>query len=287
MDFQQVDRGPAARARARTRPADGDRLPHRQGLALRDRGPGLPRRRPQALLGGLLPGARGADRQRRRAPAHAASPASGAARPAGDGRRHGGVLLGGARRRARAARGSPASWSTAWRGGSWRRAARLDGRSGARGPSAPRRRGRLRASRARRRGAIPDGAAPRRRAASPRCAASWAARSSYLNQASAGALLVAAADLLGSTSVNTAAAGFPPGFWNARHNPRLAAALGRRHLRGRHRRRALGHLEPSAATSAWAPPTAPSWRRSATSPRACTASAPRRAGPSPAIPTGR
>jgi len=41
----------------------------------------------------------------------------------------------------------------------------------------------------------------------------------HLNQASGGAFLVAAADLLGSTSVNVAAAGFPPGYWNAASNP--------------------------------------------------------------------
>jgi transketolase len=40
-----------------------------------------------------------------------------------------------------------------------------------------------------------------------------------LNTASGGALLVASADLLGSTSVNLAAAGFPAGFWNAVENP--------------------------------------------------------------------
>jgi transketolase len=41
----------------------------------------------------------------------------------------------------------------------------------------------------------------------------------YLNQASSGALLVASADLLGSTSVNAAAAGFPAGYWNATEAP--------------------------------------------------------------------
>ena len=40
-----------------------------------------------------------------------------------------------------------------------------------------------------------------------------------LNAASGGALLVASADLLGSTSLNLAAAGFPAGFWNALDNP--------------------------------------------------------------------
>ncbi|HLA79446.1 MAG TPA: hypothetical protein VJU18_17870 [Vicinamibacteria bacterium] len=41
----------------------------------------------------------------------------------------------------------------------------------------------------------------------------------YLNQASGGAFFAAAADLLGSTSVNTVGAGFPEGFWNAVSNP--------------------------------------------------------------------
>jgi transketolase len=41
----------------------------------------------------------------------------------------------------------------------------------------------------------------------------------HLQAASGGALLVAAADLVGSTSVNTVAGGFPDGFWNARANP--------------------------------------------------------------------
>jgi transketolase len=40
----------------------------------------------------------------------------------------------------------------------------------------------------------------------------------HLNRASDGALLVAAADLLGSTSVSTAAAGFAEGYWNAHSN---------------------------------------------------------------------
>jgi len=41
----------------------------------------------------------------------------------------------------------------------------------------------------------------------------------HLNAATGGAFLTASADLLGSTSVNTIAAGFAPGFWNARTNP--------------------------------------------------------------------
>jgi transketolase len=41
----------------------------------------------------------------------------------------------------------------------------------------------------------------------------------HYNKASGGALFAAAADLLGSTSVNTVAAGFGEGFWNASDNP--------------------------------------------------------------------
>jgi transketolase len=41
----------------------------------------------------------------------------------------------------------------------------------------------------------------------------------HYNQLSGGAFVVAAADLLGSTSVNKIAEGFPPGFWNRRTNP--------------------------------------------------------------------
>jgi transketolase len=50
----------------------------------------------------------------------------------------------------------------------------------------------------------------------------------HLNRGSQGALLVAAADLLASTSVNAAAQGFPAGYWNALHNPsaRLLSAGG-------------------------------------------------------------
>jgi transketolase len=41
----------------------------------------------------------------------------------------------------------------------------------------------------------------------------------HLQSVSGGAFLVAAADLMGSTSVDTIAAGFPGGFWNAHANP--------------------------------------------------------------------
>ena len=86
-----------------------------------------------------------------------------------------------------------------------------------------------------------------RPARSPRCATSWGARSTTYNQASGGALFVTAADLLGSTSVNQVAEGFPAGYWNAATNPRLAHARDRRHLRGRHERRRLGPRRLRAA----------------------------------------
>ncbi|HJS56762.1 MAG TPA: hypothetical protein VKA01_01555 [Vicinamibacteria bacterium] len=41
----------------------------------------------------------------------------------------------------------------------------------------------------------------------------------YLNKGSGGALLIASADLLGSTSVSTAGDGFAPGYWTAVSNP--------------------------------------------------------------------
>lgn len=41
----------------------------------------------------------------------------------------------------------------------------------------------------------------------------------HYNRLSGGAFLIAAADLLGSTSVATGGKGFPEGFWNARSNP--------------------------------------------------------------------
>jgi transketolase len=41
----------------------------------------------------------------------------------------------------------------------------------------------------------------------------------YLNKRSGGALLVGSADLMGSTSLNTAGGGFPTGFWSAVGNP--------------------------------------------------------------------
>ncbi len=50
----------------------------------------------------------------------------------------------------------------------------------------------------------------------------------HFNRLSGGAIFIASADLLGSTSVNEGAKGFPAGFWNARTNPdsRLVAIGG-------------------------------------------------------------
>ena len=69
----------------------------------------------------------------------------------------------------------------------------------------------------------------------------------------------------------------PGGLLERARQPGRAPAVGRRDLRGRHRRRPQRHHAPTATTSASARRTARSWRRSATSRRACTPSAPRRA----------
>ena len=82
MDFAQVARGPAAGAVDAERPADRDRLPHPQGLAVRGRGEGLPRRRPRPVRGRVFPGRsalHGADRRPR---SRAARPPTSAAGPA-------------------------------------------------------------------------------------------------------------------------------------------------------------------------------------------------------------
>ena len=54
----------------------------------------------------------------------------------------------------------------------------------------------------------------------------------HYNKASNGAILTAAADLLGSTSVNTAAQGFPRRILQCGYQPGGPASLHRRHLRG-------------------------------------------------------
>ena len=154
-----------------------------------------------------------------------------------------GVLLGGPAGRAPAA--SRRTWAR------WRR------RAGARLAAAQRaarrarpqcragraaRRRRLRACRSAAGAASPDGlrldAGRERR----RCATPWAARWRVQQRASGGALLTASADLLGSTSVAADRRRLCPGLLERRHEPRGAAARRGRHLRGRHVRRALGHL---------------------------------------------
>ena len=285
-------RGPAPRAHPRHRAADGDRLPHAQGLALRRGGQGQPRRRAQALLRGLLRSARGAephDRRRDR-PAHLRPGRLGRA-PARTARACASAASG--RRSRRSARRCTSScrWRPRWRSG-WRppgtgstRASGLPGpapRASTTPTSWPRRRRRSPRRRRRRRAQLrlEPGTFTTLRGEFGRAL-------HHLQAASGGAFLVAAADLMGSTSVDTIADGFPAGFWNARSNPEarllsvggicedaIAGVLsGISRLRPRPRRRAR--------------PTAPSWRRSATSPRACTPSAPRRGGPRAASRTSR
>ena len=57
-DFQQVIAAQRLAASMATGQPTADRVPHGEGLAVRDRGPRLARRRPQAVLRRLLPGAR-------------------------------------------------------------------------------------------------------------------------------------------------------------------------------------------------------------------------------------
>ena len=105
-----------------------------------------------------------------------------------------------------------------------------------------------------------------------------------LNKESDCAFLVASADLLGSTSIDAIGAGFPGGYWNARSNPeaRLLSVGGicEDAISG-----CSPASPPSARPSGSPPPTAPSWLRWATSRRASTLSAPRRAALPPASPT--
>ena len=94
---------PAPGAVARQRSADGGRLPHAEGLEVRCRGSRLARRRPQAVLRGLLSGARRAHRRRRGRAADLRARRPALRRSAG---RRGarGMLLGGAADRAPPAR---------------------------------------------------------------------------------------------------------------------------------------------------------------------------------------
>ena len=206
----------AARPGDRQRPADGGRLPHAQGLEVRHRGQGLARRRPQAVLRRVLRGAGRADRRRQAVAAGLRG--RGPALPRGRRQRdHGGLLLGGPAGHPRQGRGERATWPRRWPT-AWRRPA-----SG----SIVWRARRARARRAWRRSTRSRAA---RRPRSPRSCASRAGAATtlrdelgralhHLNAASGGAILTAAADLLGSTSVNAIGAGFADGFWNWKTNP--------------------------------------------------------------------
>ena len=68
----------------------------------------------------------------------------------------------------------------------------------------------------------------------------WAGRWAISTAFPGGALLAAAADLLGSTSVIAAAEGFPAGVLERPAQSAGAPAVGGRHLRGRHRGDLLG-----------------------------------------------
>ena len=158
-------------------------------------------------------------------------------------------------------------------GGSPRRATRLDARAASRGRS--------------RRVSTPSTSTPGSRGAHSRRPHPHAGRQHHPARRAgprpripqparaSGALLVAAADLLGSTSVNTVAEGFPEGFWNAATNPgaRLLACGG--HLRGRHGGRPGRALDLRASHRCRLVLRALSSPLSATSPRACTRSAAR------------
>ena len=157
-DVQQVVAAQRHARGARHRPAHRDRLPHAQGLAVRRRGQGQPRRRSQALLRGLLRSARGAEphHRRRARPAHlragraalrrrrrrggprrvlldrAAGDPHAGARAAADGGRDGAAARG-RPRPARGARAGPQAWRPARRRGLRARGGGGAGRPGAGG----------------------------------------------------------------------------------------------------------------------------------------------------------
>ena len=224
-DFQQVLAAQRLAAGLGDTAAHRDRLPHGQGLAVRHRGPRLARRRPRALLGRLLPGARSrcSATRRRRCPAARAWTRTRCAGPDGP------AVVEACFWEAlqvvrRALEKRPAMVEHL--AGRLRAARERLERAGAQAP-----RGRARALEA-----VYETIAAGGRRRSPSRSGSRPAPSTtlrdelgralhHLNQASGGALFVAAADLLGSTSVNKVAEGFPPGFWNAADEPRLAHAL--------------------------------------------------------------
>ncbi len=142
------DRGAAHGRVDGHRPADRGRLPHGEGLGLRDRGPRLSRRRPQAVLRRLLPGAR-----RALGPHLLLAPQlRGLGPPLRDGPgrpdRPGAVLLRRAPAPAQGGRGRPRHG--AGHGGAARRGAETARRLRPEGPGRrPARRGRVRAGRGR------------------------------------------------------------------------------------------------------------------------------------------
>ena len=148
--------------------------------------------------------------------------------------RHGGVLLGGAAGRARASWSASARPAAALaRSPARPRGERLDARG--RASRAPARRGWRRSTRRPRPSAADDPGGARAGAGRDHHAARRARPGAQLLQQGLRAARCSwpAADLLGSTSVNVVAQGFPHGFWNADGEPGGAPALHRRHLRGR------------------------------------------------------
>ena len=233
----------------RQRPAHRDRLPHGQGLAVRHRGARLARRRPQALLRRVLRRARrAARRDARRA---AACEGSGhALQTAPTARRHGGVLLGGA---ARCPQGASRSDTAGRRGlaGAARRGARAARRRAAAQP---------RAGAPRRRAPSTSGASTR-----SRCPTSWRSKPGTETTLRGALGRRARAPQPGDRrrvlrrrgrsarldQREQRGQGIPRGLLQRGDQPRLARLLvDRRHLRGRHGRRALPASPPSAATSA-------------------------------------
>ena len=244
-DFQQVVAAQRHARRARDRPADGDRLPHAQGLAVRRRGQGQPRRRAQALLRGLLRSRRGAEphHRRRHRVAHL-RPGRPRLRRAGRRGRAGALLLDGAAGRARPHPPGPADGG---RAGAAPRGLPRPPRRARPGPQArrPARRRRLRA----RRGGGAGRARSRGDAGRP------APRARHLHHAPRRVRPRAAPPAGGQRRGVPRRRRRPRGVHQREHHRRRlrrrllerahqpggAPALGRRDLRGRHLRRAQRH----------------------------------------------
>ena len=204
----------AAPCALRQRPAHGDRLPDDQGLALRHRGARLPRRGPQALLAGLLPRRCARFWSDDGLACRSASAGAHALRGGAEGEAGGGVLLAGAQRVVRALRGD----STAPRRTRWprrlHRRPRAAGRRGRarRGAGRPTLDRRLRRRHARRRRPRRGCALEPGTATHPARRSSGGCSATYNREQRRRGLLVAAADLLGSTSVNEWREGLPGGL---------------------------------------------------------------------------